>query len=360
MCERAALRTAATRARPLIGGLLAIAAIGVVFVVVLPSIAPWGDVWEAVRNLSWLWIAVLAFAAVLNVLTYAPGWMAVLPGLSFRSALAVTLASTASTYLVPGGAVVGMGFSYAMLRGWGYRGRPVTVALTVVSIWNQFVIFGCPPIALALLTATGGVNPLLNTLAWTGLIVVAGLLIGFAASLSSAAMARRIGDLAAGTVSLALRGVRRGAVRWGGESFVRFRRDARDLLDRRWHVITLATLTGHLTVWLVLIVSLRAVGISGREITIIESFAAWSLVRVLGSLPLVPGGFGVVEVGLTGALVGFGANNAEAVAAVMIYRLLTVVPPLLLGAIAGVTWRRYHPGWQAEAMVGTDAPAATA
>jgi uncharacterized protein (TIRG00374 family) len=337
-----AVKAVGARGRPLIGGVVAIVVIGVVFLVVLPSIAPWSDVWAAVNDLSWLWIVALAAVTVLNVATYAPPWMAVLPGLSFRSALTVTLTSTASTYVVPGGAFVGMGVSFAMLRSWGHRGRPVTTALTVVSIWNQFVIYGFPALALAMLTATGGANPLLNTLAWTGLVVVGVMVSAFAASLASDTLARGIGDLAADIASRALRVLHRGAVRWGGDSFVRFRRDTRGLLAARWHVITLATLVGHLTVWLVLVVSLRAMGVSGGEVSLVESFAAWSLIRVLGSIPIVPGGFGVVELGLTTALVGFGASNAEAVGAVMIYRVLTVAPPLLLGAAASATWRRGH------------------
>ena len=63
----------------------------------------------------------------------------------------------------------------------------------------------------------------------------------------------------------------------------------------------------------------------------IEAFAAWALVRILGALPLTPGGVGIVEVGLAGALVAFGAPNAEAVAATLLYRALTVFPTLALG-----------------------------
>ena len=73
----------------------------------------------------------------------------------------------------------------------------------------------------------------------------------------------------------------------------------------------------------------------------IEAFAAWALVRLIGSIPITPGGVGVVELGLTGALVGFGGQNAEVVAAVLVFRALTVVPTLVLGLIAaGLTWRR--------------------
>src|SRR5213076_3247418 len=76
------------------------------------------------------------------------------------------------------------------------------------------------------------------------------------------------------------------------------------------------------------------------ELTLVEAFAAWALVRILGSIPLTPGGIGVVELGLTGALVGFGGANAEVVAAVLLYRLLTTAPTLLVGLVAAGTFRR--------------------
>ena len=302
-----------TRARPLIGGLFAIAVIGVVFFIVLPSIAPWSDVWAATKNLTWPWLVALAIAAALNVVTFAPPWMAVMPGLSFRAALAVTMASTASTYIVPGGAFVGMGFQFAMLRGWGFRGRPVTLGLTIASLWNQLVIFGCPPIALAILAGNTAASPLLNTLSWVGIAVIGAIVAGLIASLYSDELANGIGDLAANLASRALAIVRRSPVSWGGDAFVRFRRDARDLLKSRWHVITLTTLAGHLSMWFVLVIALRAVGIPWDSVSLAESFAAWSLVRVIGQIPIVPGGFGVIEVGLTAALVGFGGDRAAGV-----------------------------------------------
>jgi uncharacterized membrane protein YbhN (UPF0104 family) len=57
---------------------------------------------------------------------------------------------------------------------------------------------------------------------------------------------------------------------------------------------------------------------------------------------VTPGGIGIVELGLATALVGFGAGNAEAVAAVLLYRVLTVVPTVALGGLLGLTWRRHR------------------
>jgi uncharacterized protein (TIRG00374 family) len=97
-------------------------------------------------------------------------------------------------------------------------------------------------------------------------------------------------------------------------------------------------------VFVLLLVSLHVTGVTSSEVTVIEAFAAWALVRILGALPITPAGVGVVEVGLTGALVAFGAPNAQAVAATLLYRALTVLPTLALGLLAIATWRTHHPG----------------
>ena len=60
-----------------------------------------------------------------------------------------------------------------------------------------------------------------------------------------------------------------------------------------------------------------------------------------------------MELGLASALVGFGASNAEAVAAVLLYRVLTVLPSLVLGAICGLTWRRHRAAEPADATSGS-------
>ena len=85
-------------------------------------------------------------------------------------------------------------------------------------------------------------------------------------------------------------------------------------------------LAGQLTVFLVLLVSLRVLGVSGSEVSAVEAFAAWSLARLLGSIPITPGGLGIVELGLTTALVGFDGDQVEVVAAVLVYRAMTIVP----------------------------------
>jgi uncharacterized protein (TIRG00374 family) len=329
--------------RRLLGGGFAVAVIVAVFVFFLPRIADYREVWHVVQGISGKDALLLAAATVLNVVTFAPPWMASLPGLGFRQAFAMSQASTALSIVSPAGAAVGMAGSYSMLRGWGFAAGPVGLAVAVTGIWNQFANLTFPIVGLALLTSVNEKHPALQTAAVVAVVVLATSIGAFALALSSPRRARQVGNLAARLANRGKRLLRRDPVEWDGESLAAFRRRALDLLRRRWHVITLSTLAGHLTVFLVLLACLHAVGVGSDQVTVIEAFAAWSLVRILGALPLTPAGLGVVELGLTGALVAFGASNADAVAATLLYRALTVLPTLVLGLLAAATWRTHHP-----------------
>ena len=78
-----------TRRGHLVGIAVAVGLVAAVFVFVLPRIADYRDVWEVLAGLSARDAALLAAATVLNVVTFAPPWMAALPGLGFRQALAL-------------------------------------------------------------------------------------------------------------------------------------------------------------------------------------------------------------------------------------------------------------------------------
>ena len=318
---------------------VSVAVIGGVFAFALPKIADYGKVWDVVQGLSWEWIVALLVASALDIATYAPPWVASLPGLSYLHATRVTLASSSLSLVAPGGAAVGIATSFGMLRGWGFRGRPVGLAVAVISVWNQLMILGVPILAVAGVVAQGDRDRTVELVAVIALAVFALLVTAFAVGLSSARLARRVGDRSA-RIANWLKGVfRRAPVTWNGEVFVHFRAEAIVLIRQRWRFLTLATLANHLTVFLVLLVALRAVDIPRSHVTITEAFAAWALSRVLGSIPITPGGVGFVELGLTGALVAFGASDAEAVTATLIYRFLTTIPTIVLGLVAAGTWK---------------------
>ena len=149
--------------------------------------------------------------------------------------------------------------------------------------------------------------------------------------------AARLGHLGASGSSAA------GRSRGGGPSFSRFRRSAVELLARRWHLLTAASLVGSLSVFVVLLVSLRALNVPRRRSRWSRRSLPGRFVRLLGTIPITPGGLGVIELGLTTSLIAFGGNNAGVVAAVLVFRFLTIVPTIVYGLVAAGTWRRHRP-----------------
>jgi len=101
--------------------------------------------------------------------------------------------------------------------------------------------------------------------------------------------------------------------------------------------------------WLVLLACLRGVGLSQAEVSWQTSLAAYAFVRLVTVLPLTPGGLGITELGLVGVLAaGAGPReSAQVTAAVLLYRAVTYLPPIPLGAAAFLVWRhapaRIHP-----------------
>ena len=319
---------------------LGVALAAVVFVEVVPRIASYGDVAHQLGTVSAPWIAALAAASLFDILTTALPWQAVLPQLTFLAALAFTQASTALTTLLPGGAPLGMALSFGFLRRLRIDRGHAAFAVAVTGIWSQVMILVYPLIGAVLVFATGELSS--STAVIAGVSAACGVVIvGLAAAaLRSAGAARWLGDFAARLAGRVARLLHRSPPEWSGEALVRLRAERLVLLRRRWPRLTASTLGNQLTAYLVFELCLRAVGISFADLPPSEAFLAWAIGRVISSLPLTPGGIGVVELGMIGTLVGFGASNAHVVAAVLLYRGVIVLPTLVIGLLALPMLRR--------------------
>src|SRR5688572_433790 len=216
----------------------------VTFGVVVPRIADYGAIWDTVRSLEGWQVALLLAAASLNVLTFAPDWMVLLPGLRFRQALEVTMASTAVANVVPAGGAVSFAISWRMFREWGFEGRAVARALILNGVTNTLLNVGYPLIAIVLLALTGEDNGFLTRAATIGAVVFVvgvGLLV---AIMHSEKQALRVGRVWDSVASLMLRPIKRGPVRGSGVAIARFREDSIDLVRRRWYAMILCVVVG--------------------------------------------------------------------------------------------------------------------
>lgn len=298
------------------------------------------DVGDALADMTALELSGLVLVTVWNAVTYWLVLQSALPGLSLPHAAITSTTSTAVANTVPGGAAFGIVTTSAMYASWGFPGPAIARAVVVTGVWNTFVKLGMPVVALAILAVTDEAGAGLVTAAFAG-VVVLGLAVGvFALMLRSDDFARRVGHVLTLTATRVLDLVRRGPVPDWGAAAVRFRRDTIGLLRERWVPLTITTVISHVSLYIVLLVALRDVGVSEQEVSWAEVLGAFTFVRLLTALPITPGGVGVVELGLTAALVVGGGDQAQVVAGVLVFRGLTYLLPVPFGALTYVMWRR--------------------
>jgi len=320
--------------------LLAVVVVGIIYFGLLPKLVDVGEVWATLRAMTWLELVSLSAAAVWNLGSYLLPQLVALPGLTFRQAVLESHTSTAVGNLLPAGQAVALGVTYRFYSSFGFDRPAITLSLLVQGVWNNFIKLGMPVVALGLLVLTRRATGDLTPVAIVGVAVLAVALTGFALSLSSERRAWRIGAALAAAAGLPRRLAGRAAQPPWPEAAVRFRALAISLLGRRWHWLSLTTLISHLSLFLVLLLALRHVGVADSEVSWVEALAAFALVRLLSAVPITPGGLGVVELGLAAALVLAGGDKAEVVAAVLVFRVLTFLLPIPIGAVTYWLWRR--------------------
>jgi uncharacterized membrane protein YbhN (UPF0104 family) len=328
------------RRRAAIQILLALVVVALVYLVLLPKLVDVGEVWATLRAMTWLELATLLGAAVWNLVSYLLPQLAALPGLTLRQAAIESHTSTAVGNLLPAGQAVGLGVTYRFYSSYGFPRAQIAQSLLIQGIWNNFLKLGTPIVALGLLVLTRHAAGELTPVAVIGVVVFGIALAGFALVLSSERRAGRIGATLAAGASLPRRLTGRQERPPWDAGAVRFRASAVSLLRRRWHWLALATVVSHLSLFLVLLLALRHVGVAESQLSWVEVLAAFAFVRLLSAFPITPGGLGVVELGLAAVLVLGGGDKAKVVAAVLVFRALTFLLPMPVGAVTYWLWRR--------------------
>lgn len=320
-----------------------------IFALIIPKIADYGTVWKTITQLSPAELTSIIIATVFNLFTYYWQMMAAMPGLTTAQAAVNNQTGTTISNIIPAGGVVALGVVVRMFRSWGFPASAISLEITTTGIWNSFMKLGLPVVALALVALTGHANPALLIPALVGLAILVGAVTLFALALWKKQFARSIGN-GLGRAWSRLRGLlRKPPVDTWGDGAVRFRHDTIDLVSKRWIPLTLTTILSHLALYLILLLSLRHIGVSNTEVSWAEVLAVFSFGRLVTALPLTPGGVGLVEVAYIAGLVLAGKAHADVsytlfkaqvTAAVLLFRFLTYGIQIPLGGFTYIVWRR--------------------
>jgi uncharacterized protein (TIRG00374 family) len=323
------------------GGLVVI---GVVLWLLFTRLVSWSEVVTAVRGLTLREWGLLVVVSAARIAVEPLLLMAVTPQLRWIQGLPGFLAAAATASVIPGPSDVAA--RYAMFRSWGYSGAQTSASVLLVFLYLTFAKVALPIVAAGLYVVFGRSDPELETVAFIALGVLAGGIVLFALLLRSEATARRIGH-ALGTAA-------RRAASWFSittpetlaadfaDRVAHFRDKTGDVVRTRTHWASIAAGLGQAGLFVILLVSVRAVGIESSQLDWVEVFAAFALVQILTSVPITPSGLGVAEAAYVTILTAESTATLadEIAAAAIIYRLFSWVIIVPLGGIALVVWSR--------------------
>jgi len=312
-----------------------------IFVYAIPKFADYGDVWNAMKTLTPIEWGSLLVATVFNLYTYWLANQAALPGLRMSQSIVVTQTGTSVANTLPAGGAIAIGVTFAILESWGFTAGETTLFVGVTGIWNIFTKLALPVLALALLVITGHTYPALVGAAVIGIAVLVVAVVLLTLVFKSKAMARRVGEFIGRVVSAVLKPFRKGPITDMGDKAVKFRKETIVLVSRRWLRLTWTTVLSQIALFFVLLLSLRHMGVSEQDVATVEIFAVYAFSRLLSSIPITPGGVGVIDLGYIAGLSAFDqGEHAAIVAGVLVFRVLTYGIQIPIGAFTYFIWRR--------------------
>jgi putative heme transporter len=326
--------------RSVLSAAVSIAIVVAMFVFFIPNFTSFSAVGASIRDMTWLEVTTLLLAALWNLTTYLLVNVSTMPGLTYPQAAIATESSTAVSNTLPGGAAIGIAMNYAMFSSWGFSRSRTSVSLLVSGMFNNFAKLGLPVLAVALLALHGSPSAGRVVAGVIGVGALLAAIAGFGLLLRSEASATRLGVVAGRVASALLRPFGRGPVHGWELATAKFRSRTIVLLAARWHWISLATVVSHLSLYLVLLLALRHVGVTEAQVSWVEVLAVFAFCRLLTAIPITPGGVGLTEVALITGIAAAGGDRGAVAAAVLLFRALTYVLPIPLGAAAYVFWRR--------------------
>jgi uncharacterized membrane protein YbhN (UPF0104 family) len=263
----------------------------------------------------------------------------VVPKLPLRRGVTAYLGSSAVASSFPGPGDLAL--RLLMYRSWGYATTIATVSVAasgMVTVGTKLVL---PAVAAVPLFITGKLSGDTGRFAIIGAAIAIASVIVVVLAVTRPSFAERAGALLERVVGAVLRRVGRPGPKGLGDRLVEAREQAITLLAPRWPRALLATALLTMSRLLLLVVSLRFVGIPRSDLTVTEIFAAYAVVELLTVVPITAGGAGVVELGYIGLLTGYagGTNVNQVAAGVMLFRLATWIAIIPIGWFTVLLWR---------------------
>jgi uncharacterized membrane protein YbhN (UPF0104 family) len=264
-------------------------------------------------------------------------------GLSWPHAVGADLAGRAAASTIPGPTDVAIKF--ILYRQWAIPGDIASAGLLFAAFFETLSSLVLPLIATIGVVATGGTTRpgvILLTLIGHAVLAVATLVL--TAIVRSEALALRFGrglDWLARHIWVLVRRTPPACI---VDAVLETRGKAKDTLSRHGLIGFAAAVGAKLAWFLVLDLSLWAVGLDMDVLSPATVLVAMAVVALVALIPITPGAVGISEtayIALLAAVAGSGATG-QIPAAVLVFRLAQWLAPILIGWALLLLMRRGH------------------
>ncbi len=324
----------------LVGGVLFL-----IFVVFLPQFIDYGQVIDSMLSLTWPQLLGLFVLGVAKTWFDAGVYNSLIPGLRWWDGWKAWASSNSVAFVAPPGADLAIRFG--MYRTAGIEGEAASAGIVLSWFFSTGYKLVVPIVALAVVVITEGVSD--DTVVTVTIIGVAALVAAVALVfliLYRQQVAFRIGEIGQRWYNGLAGGKWKFPEAAGfGVRLVDFRSQVIETLKARWLPALASTLAAQAIFFIMLVMSMRFVGVTAEQASVGIIFDAYAIGLLLSMIPIFPGGLGVVELAYVGIIVGSAnSGNTELTNAVtagaFVHRIFTWLVPILIGLIPLGAWRR--------------------
>jgi uncharacterized membrane protein YbhN (UPF0104 family) len=327
-----------------------------VFGFVLPGLTDYGLILEYIGGISVGEWVLLVSISIVFVMAYPIVLVQALVTLRLREAFVNHMAGTAITNSVPSGGAIALPVNYTMYMSWGFTPASISAGMLSAGVWDWLLRISLPVLAVLGIALTG------EALGWMWLVSIGGILavvvmvLVLSKILGREKDARRFAQWIDRMGTLVFRITRRDKPDLES-AVMQFRTDLNSIVQSRALRLTIATINNHLAMAALFAVSVYSVGIETDQISIPWMVLAFALGRFLVMIPVSPGGLGLVDLGWIGLLTlgwqtanpGVPVDSDLIAAGVLLFRALTLLPPILIGMASWFFWRAdksWRQDWQ--------------
>lgn len=329
-----------SRKKAIIGAIVAIVFLAIVFSQIIPKFGDYASAWEYIQAMTPVAIAGLFCVTVIYLWIYGWPFVASTPGLKYKGGFITNQSAFAVSNGVPMvGGTLALGLEYGQLTSYKTTPTAATASIGATGVWSVFVTLFLPVTGVVALSAIGDDAGKYVKAAVFGVIAL-GVVVGlFALILRSEKNALRIGGFADKVVNWGVHLFKKDTTVDVTTQILRLRGDILTLVQRRWHVITIAQIAVSWGQFAILYAALVGVSGSAGTIPLLAAYGCWAISQLGILVPLTPGGLGTVDAVLIGLLTSVGVDPGIATAADLVWRAASFIPQIIIGLVSIFYWR---------------------